>query len=101
MGHIFLILGLAAKPLALFAAGLCALAGVLAVASPRAFRIIGIAGNHWVDTSTLLRIPKDSFLRRFDQWFDLDHHIFAHCRMMGIAACAGALLLTYLLLALN
>jgi hypothetical protein len=75
---------------------LCALVGLIALASPRSFAAMAAFGNRWIDTWKLFKVSENSFLRRLDKWINLDGFAVRYSRAVGVAMLLVASLVGYL-----
>jgi hypothetical protein len=73
-----------------------ALSGLLALISPRTFKLITDRCNRWIDTRKLLPIPSNRLSQTLDKWVDTDRFTVAHSRLTGAVMLVGAAVLACL-----
>ena len=87
--YIALLAALSKPILILFLLG-CALVGLLALISPRAFALVVDKGNYWIDTS--------KFFSLLERRVDIDDYAVRHSRVTGMITLAGTAILGWLYL---
>lgn len=78
-----------ARPAGLTLLALCAVAGLLAVLSPRLFRRAVDVANRRVDSNRLLAL--------FDRQYDIDRFLLPHARLLGALVLLSAAFLVFVL----
>jgi len=78
-----------ARPAGLTLLVLCAVAGLLAVFSPRLFRRAVDVANRRVDSNRLLAL--------FDRQYDIDRYLLPHARLLGALVLLSAAFLVFVL----
>ena len=80
----------AARPLLICAVATSALLGVLALVSPKAFTLLAVKGNRWIDTSKLFHVPDNKLFRTVDKWVETDQFTLRYSRLTGIVMIVAA-----------
>ena len=70
-----------------------AVCGILALVSPRTFKLIADRCNRWIDTRKLFPVPNNKLSQTFDKWVDTDQFTVAYSRLTGAVMLAGAVIL--------
>ncbi|MEX2560425.1 MAG: hypothetical protein WD403_10950 [Pirellulales bacterium] len=73
------------KPVLWSLVAISGLLGLIAVISPRCFRILATQGSQWVDTNRLLAC--------LDKRFDIDCYVLPHARLLGAVVLASLAIL--------
>jgi len=77
------------RPVGLTLLVLCAIAGLLAVLSPRHFRRAVDVANRRIDSNRLLAL--------FDRQYDIDRFLLPHARLLGALVLLSAAFLVFML----
>jgi hypothetical protein len=77
------------RPVGLTLLVLCAIAGLLAVLSPRLFRRAVEVANRRIDSNRLLAL--------FDRQYDIDRYLLPHARLLGALVLLSAAFLVFML----
>ena len=88
MESILTLLEITANPLFFCLLGVGAVSGIVALASPRLFCRIAAVCNRSIDT--------DRILASLDRSVNIDRVVIKHLRLLGAAAVASVLYLTFL-----
>jgi hypothetical protein len=80
---------LASAPVLSAILAMSALAGIIAVVSPRWFAILSARASAWVDSGRFLAI--------LDKRVDIDQHVLPYCRVLGAAVLLSVAALIFVL----
>jgi hypothetical protein len=73
-----------------------AVCGLLALLSPRTFKLVAERCNRWIDTRKWFPIPNNTVSQTCDKWVDTDRYTGSYCRVTGVVMLVGAVILSFL-----